>query len=138
MAAGRNIQGYLHDLSELKTSKKQTSYFTAILQTGETSHSDLVYFGSEDYTVFRDLFKSGTAVQMEKVKVITATSGSRWDAETIECNKSCKIQNTVLSFSKGDPPQQVHTLSDVQQYEKYRKVSCCLLLLPSDILHGQL
>lgn len=104
--AGRDIQGYLHNLSELKTSiKNQRSYFTAVLQTGptSTSYSDMVYFGTENYIAFRDLFKSGTAVQMKNVKLKT-TAGRR--VEKIECDKSCKFKNTVLRFFKIDPPQQ--------------------------------
>ena len=66
--AEESVVGFIHGLSPVKYSKKNTHYFECTLQTGCQEYHRVVVFGAEKHSVFEQAAMAKTPVMLSKVK----------------------------------------------------------------------
>jgi len=66
--AEESVVGFIHGLSPVKISKKNTRYFDGTLQTGREEYHRVVVFGPEKHAVFEQAATAKTPVKLSKVR----------------------------------------------------------------------
>jgi len=66
--AEESVVGFIHGLSPVKISKRNTRYFDGTFQTGREEYHRVVVFGAEKHTVFEQAAVAKTPVKLSKVK----------------------------------------------------------------------
>ncbi|KAM7420109.1 hypothetical protein PAMA_014695 [Pampus argenteus] len=109
----KSISGYLHNISPMKVSKKNTRYFHATIQSGREEYHRVVVFSPEK----RDHYEQAASVK----KPVTLTKAKRSisladsDGYDILCTSSSNIEvsQPVSFFPRGPPDAGPVTVANV-------------------------
>ncbi|XP_072564249.1 uncharacterized protein [Paramormyrops kingsleyae] len=108
------LQGFLHCVSPTLVSKRNSKYFTALLQTSRDDFHKVICFCQEKQTSFAQASKNKTGVKLTNVKrSISYSDPSGFD---ILCNRSTTLEVVTLSFLPKVPPSSAKlTIAKVQR-----------------------
>ncbi|XP_056613837.1 uncharacterized protein LOC130429354 [Triplophysa dalaica] len=87
------ISGYIHDVSPVKTSKRNNKYFNAVCQNGRDEYHDIVVFTADKHGTFTSAAGNKTAIKMNNVKRELKNQDY-----VIMCNRQTTIDVTNLTF----------------------------------------
>ena len=120
----KQVSGYIHSVSPLKTSKHNRKYFNAVMQTSHTQYSDVVCYAGERRSEMMDLAQHQTPVTLTKVAM--SPSKRRADATDVEIDKRAKVEIChSLEYGPVPPPEKpMSTLEDVRDnIKEHQRVS---------------
>ena len=67
-ATPEEIEGFLHLVSPIKTSARNTKYFNAVFESGREEYHNTVVFSPEKHDVFSEAVKNGHPIRLCNVK----------------------------------------------------------------------
>ncbi|XP_062583667.1 uncharacterized protein LOC134245396 [Saccostrea cucullata] len=116
------IEGYIHDVSPLKTSKNSNKYFNAVLQEAE-GFSDVVCFRADLQPQLVDFEKNKTPVKLQNVsKVISRNKPGSFDVK-ITGLTNITSPTKKLPFRFDPPLQEKDTIQQIKNKPQYAKTS---------------
>ncbi|MGL4763663.1 MAG: hypothetical protein ACRC2N_01295 [Aeromonas sp.] len=62
------VEGFIHTVSPRKQSRKDSPFFTAVLQSARQEYHRVVVFAMEKQSIFNQAEKNGNAVRLRNVK----------------------------------------------------------------------
>ncbi|TKS65832.1 hypothetical protein D9C73_028361 [Collichthys lucidus] len=98
-----SVSGYLHTISPVKVSKKNTRYFNATIQNGREEYHRVVVFTPEKRDQFEQAASANRPVTLRKVK--RSISFADPDGFDILCTSSSNLEvSQPVGFSPRGPP----------------------------------
>ena len=132
--ADKEVSGYIHKVSPVKTSKRQNRYFNAIIQTAEDEFHDIVCFNADRRNQLKSLEDTKAAV---KISNITKTPGKRTsNSDDIQIDKRAKITSVALDFPSTTPSvSRTVQIQDIKTINSHQQV-CILFYFMGSILQS--
>ncbi|CAM4685260.1 unnamed protein product [Leuciscus chuanchicus] len=108
-----DVEGYLHNVSPAKNSKKNNKYFTAVIQSGRREFHRVVSFSMEKLSPFSHASNTGTAVKLRNVR--RSLSYSDPNGFDVICNRTTCLDVVSVPFSSSAPPSSTRlSVADVK------------------------
>ncbi|XP_062597153.1 uncharacterized protein LOC134258618, partial [Saccostrea cucullata] len=133
-----NIQGYVHEVSPLKTSKNNNKYFNAKFQDNE-SFLDMVCYRSDLLEQMKELEKNRTPVMLQKIgKAISLTKPGKFDVKILKDTRIAPCKK--LDFRFENPPEsEVTSIADIKDHVlEYAKVTVAAKVLEVGDIDNQI
>lgn len=126
-----SISGYVQNVSPIRTSRTNSRYFNAIVQTERNEYNRMACFDVGKHSVLVDASTAHTPLKLSDIQLVP----SRIDASKSEVllNHKTKVEVCrTLNFNFKKSPdddkdgEKVKSLTDVQATPEHNKVNTCI------------
>ncbi|XP_022802529.1 uncharacterized protein LOC111340026 [Stylophora pistillata] len=116
------LEGYLHQLSPIKTAtKSQTNFFDCSLKTSEKESVRLVCYSPKQRPTLQQAFKKKSPIKIIGTRKHTKRLFS--DKEEYTLSKSAKLHSTILAFPYNDKfDNKLHTCEEALEAPIYQRI----------------
>ncbi|XP_070564414.1 uncharacterized protein [Ptychodera flava] len=110
--SSNNVEGFIVNVSPLKTSAKNAKYFNGVIQTQREQYQNIVCFSPDKHEVFTSLLKSKSPIKLQNVDFIPSRANP--SVSDIQVSKRSGFQGVQqLSFSMKKPTPKTTNIAEV-------------------------